>query len=430
MAKVTLIGAGSVVFASRLATDILSWPDLQAGTICLMDIHAGRLETITGYIKQLVAQQHLPTIVESTQDRRAALAGADYVIIMTQIGGLAMYEHDVVIPRRYGIDQTVGDSLGPGGVFRGLRSIPVLVDICRDMEELCPNALLINYSNPMAINCLAMERASKIKTLGLCHSVQGTAELLAQFIGAPISEIAYSVAGINHQAWFLRFEWNGRDAYPLLYEKMRDPETLAKEPVRFDIMKHFGAFVTESSHHMSEYVPWYRKNPETVNKFLPTRWDYFEICKGREGPHYDKIRAQAAGTEPIEFDRSHEYCSYIINAIETNTPYRMNGNVQNTSLITNLPEGCCVEVPILCDNAGLHPCHVGKLPTPLAAINRTNINVQELAVEASLTGNREMVYQAVKMDPLTGALLTLDQITAMVDELFAAESDWLPQFKS
>lgn len=429
MAKIAMIGAGSVVFASRLATDILSWPELQDSTIALMDIHPGRLETIAGYVKQLVDQEKLPAKVVSTLDRREALDGADYVVVMIQVGGLEMYEPDVMIPRKYGIDQTVGDSLGPGGVFRGLRTMPVLLDICRDMAELCPSALLINYSNPMAMNCWAMEEATKIKSLGLCHSVQGTAERLAGFIGKPYSELAYWVAGINHQAWFLRFEWQGQDAYPLLFAAMNDPEIYAKDPVRFEIMRHFDAFVTESSHHMSEYVPWFRKNPEMVTKFLPTRWDYYEICKGREGPHYDRIRRQAAGAEPIAFDRTHEYCSFIVHAIETNTPYRMNGNVRNTGLITNLPEGCCVEVPCLVDNTGIQPCFVGDLPPQLAAINRTNVNVQELAVKATLEGDRRYVYQAIKLDPLTGALLTLDQIHSLVDELFAAEAEWLPQFK-
>lgn len=429
MVKVAMIGAGSVVFASRLATDILSWPELQDSTIALMDIHPGRLETIAGFVNQLVAQEKLPAKVQSTLDRREALDGADYVVAMIQVGGLEMYEPDVMIPRRYGVDQTVGDTLGPGGVFRGLRTIPVLLDICKDMGQLCPDALLINYSNPMALNCWAMQAATNIRTLGLCHSVQGTAERLAEFIRAPYEEIAYWVAGINHQAWFLRFEWKGKDAYPLLFEAMRDPEVYAKDPVRFEIMRHFDHFVTESSHHMSEYVPWFRKNPEMVTRFLPARWDYLEICRGREGPHYDRIRRQAAGQETIPLERTHEYCSYIIHAVETNTPYRMNGNVRNDGLITNLPHGCCVEVPCLVDNTGIQPCYVGALPPQLAAINRTNVGVQELALQAALTGERRYAYQAVQLDPLTGALLTLDEIRSMVDELFAVEADWLPQFR-
>ena len=434
MAKIAMIGAGSVVFASRLATDILSWPALQSSTIALMDIDAGRLATAEGYVKSLVAQERLPTKVEATLDRRAALDGADYVVVMIQVGGLEMYEPDVVIPRRYGVDQTVGDSLGPGGVFRGLRTIPVLLDICRDMAELCPNALLINYSNPMALNCIAMEHLSSIRTVGLCHSVQGTAARLAGYCGIPFEQLSYWVAGINHQAWFLRFEWEKPggerlDAYPLLAEAMTKPETYEKDPVRFEIMRHFDYFVTESSHHMSEYVPWFRKNPETVVKFLPTRWDYFELCKGREGPHYDRIRRQAAGQEPIVFDRTNVFCAEIINAAETNVPCRINGNVRNDSLITNLPAGCCVEVPCLVDNTGIQPCRIGELPTQLAAINRTNINVQELAYKAHATGDRRYVYQAIQLDPLTGALLTLDQIRSMVDELFAAEKEWLPQFR-
>src|SRR5262245_2110036 len=254
-----MIGAGSTVFAKRLMIDILSWPGLAGAPIALMDVDPERLRLVEALARRLVAQQRLPARVEATTDRRATLDGADYVIVMIQVGGLDMFEHDVEIPRRYGVDQTVGDSLGPGGVFRGLRTIPILLDLCRDMAELCPRALLINYSNPMAINCWAVGAASDIATIGLCHSVQGTSERLAGFVGVPYDEVAYWVAGINHMAWFLRFERaGGENLYPALWRAMEDPAIYAKEPVRFEVMRHFGAFVTESSHHMSEYVPWFR----------------------------------------------------------------------------------------------------------------------------------------------------------------------------
>jgi alpha-galactosidase len=423
-----MIGAGSVVFARRLMIDILSWPDLADSTIALMDIDPGRLGLIDAFARQLVAQERLPATITATTDRRAALGGADYVVVMIQVGGLEMFEHDVAIPRRYGIDQTVGDTLGPGGVFRGLRTIPVLLDICRDMADLCPRALLINYSNPMAINCWAVGAATDIAAIGLCHSVQGTSERLAGFVNVPHEEVAYHVAGINHMAWFLRFERAGQDLYPALWRAMDDPEIYAKDRVRFEIMRHFGAFVTESSHHMSEYVPYFRRSPEEVTRHLPERWDYLAICRQRGGPHYEQIERQAAGQERIEVTRSHEYCSHIIHAIETNTPYRMNANVPNTGLIGNLPAGCCVEVPCLVDNTGVRPCVVGDLPPQLAALNRTNINVQELAVKAALEGDRRALYQAVALDPLTGALLRLDQTRAMVDDLLAAEATYLPMF--
>jgi alpha-galactosidase len=443
-----MIGAGSVVFAKRLMTDILSWPSLQHGEIALMDINQERLDMIHALGTRLVEQENLGAKVTKTTDRRRALDGADYVISSIQVGGLEMYEPDVEIPRRYGIDQTVGDTLGPGGVFRGLRTIPVLTSIAKDIQELCPRALFINYSNPMNINMWAVSRATNdhVLNVGLCHSVQGTAERLAKFMDVPFEEMSFWCAGINHQAWYLDLRRghgpNSTDLYPLLREKMEDPEIFAKDRVRFEVMRHFGYFVTESTHHMSEYVPWFRTKPELIEEFTTPRWDYFEICKDRRDPHYEKMERQARGEEPVDTARTHEYCSFILNAMETNTPYVMNGNVQNTLgrstqanggmgslLISNLPPNCSVEVPILVDGSGLRPCAVGDLPDQLAAINRTNVNVQALAVEGSLTGDREMIYRAVQMDPLTSALLPLSKIREMVKELFRAEAEYLPQFK-
>ena len=411
MAKIAMIGAGSVVFARRLLADMLSYPQLSESTVHLMDIDQSRLQLIASLAEKMAAQEGLPTRIEATTDRQEALDGANYVITMIQVGGLEAFELDIAIPNRYGIDQTVGDSLGPGGVFRGLRTIPVLVDICHDMERCCPEALLINYANPMAMNCWAMNTATKIRNVGLCHSVQGTAERLASFLGAPMSEVSYWVAGINHMSWFLRFEWKGEDAYPLLWKAMANPNTYAQEKVRWEIMRHFGYFVTESSHHMSEYVPYFRKRPELVQKFVTPRWDYLQVCKNGWQPHYEEVRRQIAGEVPIEIGRSHEYGMQIINAMETNVPTSVNGNVANRGLVTNLPDGCCVEVPCLVDKTGLHPCHVGNLPPQCASLNRSNINVQELAVKAALTGDREAARMAVALDPLTGALLTLDEIS-------------------
>ncbi len=446
--KVAMIGAGSVVFAKRLMTDILSWPSLQGGEIALMDIHQERLDMIHALGTRLVEQQQLGASVTKTTDRRQALDGADYVISMIQVGGLEMYEPDVEIPRRYGIDQTVGDTLGPGGVFRGLRTIPVLTSIAKDIEELCPRALFINYSNPMNINMWAVSRAApSVLNVGLCHSVQGTAERLAKFMEVPFEEMSFWCAGINHQAWYLELRRGhgpgSEDLYPLLRQKMEDPEVFAQDRVRFEVMRHFGYFVTESTHHMSEYVPWFRTNKDLIEQFTTPRWDYYEICKDRRDPHYEKMERQARGEEPVDTKRTHEYCSFILNAMETNTPYLMNGNVQNTLgrstqlnggqgslLISNLPPNCSVEVPILVDGSGLRPCAVGDLPEPCAAINRTNVNVQALALEGALTGDKEMIYRAVQMDPLTSALLPLNRIRQMVDELFAAEAAYLPQFQS
>jgi alpha-galactosidase len=427
--KTAFIGAGSVVFSRNLILDILSWPELRESTLSFMDIDAERLSVIESLARRVVADNNLPTKIEATTDCRKALEGADYVIVMIQVGGLAPFEHDIAIPLKYGIDQSVGDTLGPGGVFRGLRTVPVLVDIAREMEELCPNAIMLQYSNPMAINCWGVTKATSIRTVGLCHSVQGTAEQLAGYLGLDSSKVSYWCAGINHMAWYLKYEYDGRDAYPIIRKGMEDPEVFAKDKTRFEVLRHFDYYVTESTHHMSEYVPYFRKRKDLIEQFATPRWDYLDLCRDGWQPHYDQVKRQAAGEEPVEIKRSLEYASVIIRASETNIPARINGNVPNAGLIKNLPDGCCVEVPILVDKAGLHPCFVGDLPNQLAALNRSNINVQALAVEAALEGNARKAFQAIALDPLTAAMLDLRQIQSMVDELFAAHEAWLPQFQ-
>jgi alpha-galactosidase len=425
MAKITFIGAGSVVFAKRLIMDILSYPELSDSEIALMDINKERLDLIYALAKKLVEKIGCNAKITATLDRREALDSAKYVINMIQVGGLEMFELDCEIPRKYGIDQTVGDTIGPGGVFRGLRTIPVLLDIARDMEELCPEALFINYSNPMAINCWAMNKATRIKNVGLCHSVQGTAHQLATYVGVDPSKVSYWVAGINHMAWFLEFKLGDEDLYPRLWKAMEDPEIYMKDAVRFEIMKYFDYFVTESTHHMSEYVPYFRRNPERIKELIPKRWDYLEICKNGWQPHYEKIKREISGEEPIVIERSHEYASNIIYSMETNIPSRINGNVNNDNLITNLPKDCCVEVPCLVDKTGIHPCFVGDLPPQCAALNRTNINLQELAVIAALEKDARKAAQAVMLDPLTSSILETRDIKKMVDELFQAEREWI-----
>jgi len=425
MAKITFIGAGSVVFAKRLLMDILSHPELGDSEIALMDINKERLDLIHALAEKVVEKIGCGAKVTATLDRREALDSADYIINMIQVGGLEMFEIDCEIPRKYGIDQTVGDTIGPGGVFRGLRTIPVLLDIARDMEELCPDALFINYSNPMAINCWAMNKATGIKNIGLCHSVQGTAYQLATYAGVDPSEVSYWVAGINHMSWFLEFKLGNEDLYPRLWKAMEDPEIYIKDAVRFEIMKYFDYFVTESTHHMSEYVPYFRRNPERIRQLIPQRWDYLEICKNGWQPHYESIKREISGEEPIVIERSHEYAGDIIYSMETGLPVRINGNVNNDGLITNLPEDCCVEVPCLVDKTGIHPCFVGDLPTQCAALNRTNINLQELAVMAALERDPHKAFQAVALDPLTSSILEPRDIKRMVDELFEAEKDWI-----
>jgi alpha-galactosidase len=442
MPKITLIGAGSVVFTRNLSSDILLTPALQESTIALMDIDPERLAQAYALVQAIIDQRGLKAQVEATTDRREAVRDADYVITTFQQGGLDAYALDIEIPQRYGVEQCVGDTLGPGGVFRALRTIPVLIDLCRDMDDLAPDALLLNYVNPMAANCWAVDVATGRPHVGLCHSVQGTSQMLAQWIGVPYDEVVYLCAGINHQAWFLEFRRDKEDLYPLIWEAIERPEVYAQEPVRIELMKHFGYFVTESSGHASEYLPYFRKNAQMVNEDLVPRFTdkinhwfdfgrtggYLRFCIRWFEETQEFYRNLLEGVKDLPTERTHEYGSYIIEAIETNRPVRINGNVPNWGLIDNLPQGCCVEVPCLVDGNGIQPTAVGALPTQLAALNRTNVNVQELIVEAALTGDTEAVYHAVMLDPLTAAVCTLSQIRSMVDELLAAQSQWLPQF--
>ncbi|HEV2109314.1 MAG TPA: alpha-galactosidase, partial [Thermomicrobiales bacterium] len=388
--------------------------------------------------------------VEATTDRRRALDGADVVIVTFQVGGLDAFKLDVEIPRKYGLDQTVGDTLGPGGVFRFLRSAPAYREIAVDMAELCPGALLINYANPMAMSCWFLDLLG-VKTVGLCHSVQGTSRMLARQIGVPYEDVTFLAAGINHQAWFLRFQRGNEDLYPLLREVMarrhlaRAPSNQfpadhgnhsgadrgdssyegGAERVRTAIMDTFGYFHTESSHHASEYLPYFRKNRETIERAIPERWDYYEVCLAHDA---DEQTGRMLERLKDALMPSLEYGAIIINAIATGEPAVIYGNVPNHDLISNLPRGCSVEVPCLVDANGVQPTSVGPLPPQCAAVNRTNINVQELAVAAAWEENAAHIEHAVALDPLTGALMTLDEIRAMVNDLITAEAEWLPDF--
>jgi alpha-galactosidase len=444
MSKITFIGAGSVVFTRNLCSDILLTPALQDCTIALMDIDPVRLERSRKLVQALIDRRGLKARVEATTDRRAAVKGARYVITTFQQGGLDAYALDIDIPRKYGVEQCVGDTLGPGGVFRGLRTIPVLLDLCNDMDELAPDALLLNYVNPMAINCWAVAEGTGRPHVGLCHSVQGTSEMLARWIGVPYEEVSFLCAGINHQAFFLEFRRGTEDLYPLIREAIERQEVMDEEPVRSELMKYFGYFVTESSGHASEYAPYFRKTPKMITDELAPRFrnkadhwfdfgrtgGYLRHCQVRVELADQDFRELIEGVKELPTQRTHEYGSAILEAVETNRPARINGNVPNDGFITNVPYGCCVEVPCLVDSNGVQGVFVGDVPTQLAALNRSNINVQELTVEASLTGNRDAVHHAIMMDPLTGAVCTLPQIHAMVDEMLEAEAQWLPQFAS
>jgi alpha-galactosidase len=448
MAKITIVGAGGYVFPFRLIGDLLSFPALRDSVLTLMDIDADRLERTASAARALVAHHGFATTVESTTERRAALAGADYVIITFQVGGIDAFRDDVEIPRRYWVDQTVGDTLGPGGVFRFLRSVVAYREIVDDLAAVAPGAQVINYANPMAMATNYLN-ALGARTVGLCHSVQGTSRMLARELDVPYDEVRFRAGGINHQSWFTEFRRGKEDLYPRLREVMarrhlrgQSAAELAaddgdhsgadrgasvyeggNERVRTAIMDAFGYFHTESSHHASEYLPYFRKSPELVGEFIPERWDYYEICRAHdEQGQTERLLEQLQR----ELAPSLEYGAAIVNSMETGQQSVIYGNVPNAGIVTNLPESACVEVACLVDGNGVQPTEFGELPPQCAAVNRTNIAVQELAVTAALTGNREHVYHAVLLDPLTGALLTLDRIHAMVDELFAAHKAYLP----
>lgn len=433
MLKITMIGAGSHVFARRLLSDILTWPSLSEATVSLMDIDAARLETMAALARKMVRQSGTSVKIEATTDLRDALRGARYVTVSIRVGESRAH---ITIPLKYGINQAVGDTTGPGGVFYFLKNAPAMLQIARAMEEVCPDALMLNYTNPMVMLCWMLSKATSIRVVGLCHSVQGTAQTLARYIHVPFEEVSYWAAGINHMSWFLQYRWRGEDAYPLIWKAMEDPAIYEQDIVKWEILKHFGAFVSESSIHASEYLPYFRRTPELIERHTSERmWgvprkglspeERWAEVMARRAEQDRELERLAYGEEPISIDRSHEYCSYILNAIETNTPYVFNGNVPNTGLIPNLPQGAIVEVPILTDGCGLHPCYVGDLPPALAALNRTSLNVQELAVKGFLERDREPIYQAVQLDPLTSSLLTLGEIRRMVDEMFEADAQYI-----
>jgi len=431
MPKITFIGAGSTVFAMTLMGDILSYPELDCCTLALHDIDAGRLQTSEIVAHKVAAAMNASPTICATTDRRAALDGADYVVCMIQVGGYKPATVvDFEVPKKFGLRQTIADTLGIGGIMRGLRTIPVLLDICADMQELCPDALLLNYVNPMAMICWAIDRASPIRTVGLCHSVQHTATKLARDIDIPDDEVNYLCAGINHMAFYLRFERHGEDLYPLIHRVAQEGRAPRWNRVRYDMLQRLGYFVTESSEHFSEYVPWYIKDgrQDLIDAFNIPLDEYITRCE-LQIQAWDKMRQTLENeNQELSLRRSNEYGARIIHSMETNTPRVVYGNVTNEGLIDNLPRGCCVEVPCLVDANGIQPTRIGALPPQLAALMQTNINVQALTVEAALTGQREHIYHAAMLDPHTAAELDLDQIWNLVDDLIQAHGDWLPKY--
>ncbi|MBN8594210.1 MAG: alpha-glucosidase/alpha-galactosidase [Anaerolineae bacterium] len=430
MAKITFIGAGSTVFAKNLLGDILSYPELANSEIALHDIDETRLRTSEIVANRIAETLKITPKITATLDRKQALDGADYAINMIQVAG---YKPGTVvdfeIPKKYGLRQTIADTLGIGGIMRALRTIPVMLEMCREMEQLCPDVTFLQYVNPMAMNCWAVTKATRIKTIGLCHSVQHTASELAADINVPLNEINYVVGGINHMAFYLKFERNGEDLYPRIREVFDNNRQPDWNRVRYEMFNRLGYFVTESSEHFSEYVPWFikRDRPDLIEEFNIPLDEYIRRCEVQIAA-WEEQRSALEGGAPIEIERSVEYGSSIIHSLETGKPCVVYGNVPNRGLIDNLPQGCCVEVPCLVDKNGIQPTKIGSLPPHLAALMQTNINVQSLVVEAALTGKREHIYHAAMLDPHTAAELSLDQIWSLVDDLIAAHGNWLPEY--
>ena len=432
--KIAMIGAGSIVFCKTLMSDIMATPALAGAEFALMSRTEPKLRSMEDFGRRMLRDNGLPGSVWATLDRREAIRNADFVVVMVQVGGVDAFELDYRIPLSHGIDQCIADSLGPGGMFRGLRSIPLLVDIAHDMETLAkPGAVMLQYANPMAANCLALGKATRVSFVGLCHGVQTTLDLISRYCGVPKDEITYTCGGINHMDWFLRLEHKGRDLYPTLREVFEKPEYYKNEKVRGEVFRHFGYFMTESTGHLSEYVPWFRKNQDALNTYCDE-----PSFGGESGAYYHWCRTisdKYAQDDPLKYEstaiekRSVEYCSYIIEAVTTGRPFRFMGNVRNDGYITNLPRGCCVEVPTFADDTGLRPTFVGDLPPQCAALCMTNINVQTLAADAALSGDPERIVHAIALDPLTSAVCTLNQIREMCSEMLETQRQWLPQFE-
>jgi alpha-galactosidase len=425
--KIAFIGAGSVVFTKNLLTDILSFPELHATTISLHDIDPERLETAGMMARWTSDQLGADAKVEERLDRRVALEGADFVINMVQIGMHEATLLDFKIPRKYGLKQTIADSMGIGGIFRGLRTIPFVLDLAGEMHELCPEALLLNYTNPMGILMEALYTASpKTKSVGLCHSVPYTAREIASYIGVEHGELLYECSGINHLAWMTRLEVGGEDAYPRLFEASEDPEVYAKDKVRFELMRRFGYFLTESSEHNAEYTPYFLRDDELIEEFDVPVDEYIRRSE-QNLIEYRETRRRLLDGEVFPLGRSVEYGSLIIHSLITGQARAIYGNVKNTGLITNLPEGCCVEVPILVGDTGLRPCYVGDLPPQCAAACAPHTAIQNLTVRAALEGRRDHVYHAAMLDRHAPSVLSLDEIVRMVDELIEAHGEALSE---
>ena len=443
MNKMVIIGAGSGMFSKKLICDVLTYNDMEMDVISLCDINEYKLGIMTEVANKIVRQLGKHTKIESSTERRDLLKDATFVINTINVGGVERYIKDLEIPDKYGCHQVVGDIIGPGGMFRFLRAFPTLLAICRDMEELCPDAYFFNYTNPMAPLCLALHYATKIKVIGFCHNVQSTALQLSAYLGTTMDHVSFWAAGINHMDWFLQYKVDGKDAYPQLHEIAKDwdrVDALQKvEPdykhydvklydhVRFEIMENFDKYVSESPFHMSEYGPYFRKNMDMIKKYkVDDRW-WLRQELSRDA-FFEELESMVKEGKDIPISKTFEYAPEIIHACLTGKPFRANLNVPNTGLISNLPADSIVEVPCYADSEGIHPCYVGELPPQLAALNTTNILVHQLMARAGVEKKYDLIYKGVKLDPMTAANCTLEQITAMVDELIEVNKEYLTDF--
>ncbi len=436
--KITFIGAGSLEFTRGLVTDIMTFEAFRDAHICLMDINEKRLDYAMKGVKSIFEAGRYPATVTKTTDLKTALEGADGVLITILQGGVNIWRHDIEIPKSFGVDICVGDTRGPSGIFRFLRTAPAMLEICRNVEKYCPDAVVLNYTNPMAMLCRVLQSETKANVTGLCHSVQGTSELLAGFIGAPMEEITYTCAGINHQAYFIEYKWKGKDAYPLIREAMKKPEVANAEPVRNELFKALGYYCTESSGHNSEYLYWFRKRPDLIEKYCThgTEWNPGEhafILKeylNRENTWESEFKEWLDSPDK-DLSRGGEYASNIFNALfGDNTPYMFNGNLRNFGLVSNLPEGACVEVPVIASRTGIQPIHVDPLPDQIALLVNNLSRCEELAVKGFLEGDPMKIYQAILFDPLTASVLSLQEIRDMTNAMFEKNREYLAYFKS
>jgi alpha-galactosidase len=434
MPKVTMVGAGSAVFARQIITDILAVDGLDRGVFALVDIDGERLDLARRIAERLVELAGKEWTVEASTDRMEVLEGTDYVVNSIEVAGLQNVRPDYDIPKKYGIDQCIGDTIGPGGIFKALRTGPVWLDIVADVERVAPRAVVLNYTNPMSILTLAASRTTGLPIVGLCHSVQGTSRLLAEFLDVPYEEMEWRCAGINHNAWFTKLEHHGKDLYPSLRERAAQPAIYERDPVRFEVMLHLGAFVTESSGHFSEYVPYFRKRPDLLEKYIRPGYLGESGFYANNWPDWrkdndERIHSMLRGDTAIPRDRSHEYASYIIEAMEHGRPTSIHGNVVNDGAIENLPSGGCVEVECTVGPDGIRTVRFGSLPEQLAALNRSHMAVHELVVEALIERDRQKAKYALMMDPLSAAVCSLEELDNLFEEMWEAERPSLAPFE-